>query len=127
MEIEGMEFKAYHGCLEHERTAGSIFVVDFRAEMDLTAASKTDNLEDTLDYGAVYDIAANEMKQPSCLLEHVAGRIADAIETAFPNLPEFSVRVSKKNPPVNGQAAWSRITIRRSSGNGSGECSLLNK
>ena len=113
IELEGMEFKAYHGCLEHERTEGNIFIVDFCGGMDLTAASRTDRLEDTLDYGAVYDIVAKEMEKPSDLLEHVAGRISDAIETAFPGLDGFSIRVSKKNPPVNGPAAWSRVTLRR--------------
>ncbi|MCM1177708.1 MAG: dihydroneopterin aldolase [Bacteroidales bacterium] len=113
MELEGMEFKAYHGCLEKERSEGNVFTVDFMARIDLSRAAATDNLEDTLDYGAVYSIVAKEMETPSNLLEHVAGRIADAIEDRFPEVRSFSVRVSKKNPPVDGPAAWSRITIRR--------------
>lgn len=114
IELEGMEFRAFHGCLEKERREGNTFLVDFRAEIDLGKAAKSDMLEDTLDYGAVYDIVAGEMAVPSNLLENVAGRIADAVQARFPQIAGFTVRVSKKNPPVAGPAAWSRVTISRS-------------
>ena len=29
IELEGMEFHAYHGCFEEEKTSGNLFVVDF--------------------------------------------------------------------------------------------------
>ena len=38
LELEGMEFRAYHGCLEREKIAGNDFVVDFRGELDMEAA-----------------------------------------------------------------------------------------
>lgn len=110
LELEGMEFHAYHGCLESERRDGNTFIIDFKANIDISDTAKTDNLADTVDYGAIYDIIAGEMQEPSNLIEHVAARIVRAIEGRYPFL-DFSVRVSKKNPPVNGPAAWSRITI----------------
>ena len=111
IELEGMEFKAYHGCLEQEKVRGNLFVVDFRGELDLSAAAESDNLADTLNYGEIYDIVADEMSIPSELLENVACRILKAIETKFPELISFSVRVSKKRPPVEGVAQWSRVTL----------------
>ena len=30
IELEGMQFRAYHGCLETEKIAGNDFVVDFK-------------------------------------------------------------------------------------------------
>ncbi len=116
IELEGMEFRAFHGCLEHERREGNLFTVDFRTDLDISRAAESDRLEDTLDYGAVYGIIAAEMAQPSDLLEHVAGRIAKAISGAFPWIDDFSIRVSKRNPPVSGPAAWSRVTLRHSAG-----------
>ena len=44
IELEGMEFKAYHGCLEQEKVRGNQFVVDFEGELDLSAAAESDNL-----------------------------------------------------------------------------------
>ena len=111
IELEGMEFKAYHGCLEQEKVRGNSFTVDFRGELDLSAAAETDNLSDTLNYGEIYEIVADEMSIPSELLENVAGRILKAIEEKFPQLVSFSVRVSKKRPPVDGVAQWSRVIL----------------
>ena len=112
IELEGMEFKAYHGCLEQEKVRGNSFTVDFRGELDLSAAVLSDNLNDTLNYAEIYDIVAEEMSIPSELLENVAGRIVHGIEKRFPELISFSVRVSKKRPPVDGVAQWSRVTLR---------------
>lgn len=111
IELEGMEFRSFHGCLEQERREGNDFMVDFRAEVEAGPAERSDKLEDTLDYGAVYDIVAREMAVPSNLLENVAGRIVRAVAAAFPQLDRFSVRVSKRCPPVAGPAQWSRVTL----------------
>ena len=111
IELEGREFKAYHGCLEQEKVRGNVFTVDFRGELDLSAAAESDNLNDTLNYGDIYDIVAEEMSIPSELLENVAGRIMKEIERRYPQLVRFSVRVSKKRPPVDGVAQWSRVTL----------------
>lgn len=112
LELEGMEFWARHGCLPHEKESENLFVVDFRAETDMTAAAESDRIEDTVDYGRIYDITARVMNGGHAgLLEHLAGKIAKAISAEFPDLQEFSVRVSKRRPPVNGVAAWSRVTL----------------
>ena len=111
IELEGMEFKAYHGCLEQEKVRGNSFTVDFRGELDLSAAAESDNLDDTVNYGEIYEIVSDEMSIPSELLENVAGRIVKAIEKRFPQIVRFSVRVSKKKPPVDGTAQWSRVTL----------------
>lgn len=73
IELEGMEFTAYHGCLESERRDGNLFVVDFSAEYDIRDAVVTDRLEDTLDYGAVYEIIAKEMTVPESLRPTLPG------------------------------------------------------
>lgn len=115
IELSGMEFHAYHGCLESERLNGARYLVDFRCEYDITRAAFTDSLSDTLDYSEIYEIVARQMFVPSNLLEHVAARIADAIAAAHPEILSFSVKVSKENPPVSGKAAWSSVTIDKPS------------
>ena len=111
LELEGMEFHSFHGVLEREKAAGNLFVVDFRGILDMRAAAESDALEDTLDYSKIYDVVAEQMAVPSELLEHVAGRIVEAIAARFPQLESFSVRVSKRRPPVAGIVQWSRITL----------------
>jgi dihydroneopterin aldolase len=111
IELEGMEFRANHGCLEREKVVGNDFVVDFRGDVDMAAAMESDNLDDAVNYALIYNVVAEEMAKPSNLLEHVAGRIKNALASKFPQFVSFSVRVSKKRPPVNGIVQWSRITV----------------
>ena len=116
IELEGMEFRAHHGCLERERIMGNDFVVDFRGETDMAAAAESDNLEDAVNYALIYDAIAEEMAKPSDLLEHVAGRIVKVLADRFPEFVSFSVRVSKKRPPIAGIVQWSRITLYHNKG-----------
>lgn len=113
IELIGMEFKAYHGCLEEERRDGNVFVVDLLGRADLDLAAESDRLEDTVDYSAIYGLVAEEMARPSNLLENVAGRIVEAVAGSFPGLVELKVSVSKKNPPVGGRCHWSKVTLER--------------
>lgn len=110
IELVGMEFHAFHGCLEEERRDGNTFVVDFRGKANLRKPAESDNLEDTIDYSKVYDIVAAEMAKPSNLLENVARRIVDAFMGAGMKFWFVQVRISKKNPPVGGVCSWSRVT-----------------
>lgn len=112
IELCGMQFHSFHGCLEKERREGNDFVVDFRCRYDIGKAAESDDLQDTLDYSEIYDIVAAQMAVPSNLLENVASRIADAISAAHPELEHFEVKVSKKNPPVEGVAEMSAVTVR---------------
>ena len=104
IELLGMEFYAFHGCLEEEKDSGNDFTVDFRCRYNLKEAAGTDELAHTLDYSEIYWIVAEQMRQPSDLLENVAARIFDAILQAHPEITEMEVRVAKLNPPVGGPA-----------------------
>ena len=97
--------------LEQEKVRGNSFTVDFRGELDLSAAADSDNLNHTVNYADIYEIISYEMSIPSELLENVAGRIVKEIEKRFQQFVSFSVRVSKKKPPVDGVAQWSRVTL----------------
>lgn len=111
MELEGMEFHSYHGCLEKERREGNRFLVDFKGVVPQKKCAESDNLKDAIDYGAIYALVSAEMDKPSNLLENVANRIADRIHNAYPDIFPFAIRVSKQNPPVGGACSWSRITV----------------
>ena len=111
IELLGMEFHAFHGCLEEERREGNTFIVDVKVAYDFSAAAQSDDLSDTMDYGLVYDIVSECMGVPSNLLENVAWRIATSIRDAVPGALGVKVSVAKKNPPVNGPAAWSKVNV----------------
>lgn len=98
-----MRFYSRHGCFEEEQTIGTHFRVDLALTVDTTAAQRSDRLEDTVNYLAVYRLVQSTMAQPSHLLEHVAGRISEAVLRDFPTIRHISVKVSKLNPPLGGQ------------------------
>lgn len=106
-----MIFYARHGCFPEERTIGNKFVVDFSAQTDMSLPSKTDDLEDAVNYQSIYDIIAQEMAIPSSLLENVAGRIIERVKKEFPAITSASVSVSKINPPLGGEVGASKVTL----------------
>ena len=110
IELHGMRFRAYHGCLPEERERGNWFTVRFKGDYRLRAAAESDELEQALDYRGVYEIVAHEMKRPSSLLEHVAGRIADALAEQYPQLIRFELSIAKAAPMPG--VACSVVTVR---------------
>ncbi len=103
IEIEEMEFYAFHGHFDVEKVAGNRFLVNLKMEADCSKAGQTDKLEDTLDYQKAYLAVKEEMAIPSDLLEHVAQRIIDRIKSEFQEAQKVTVKVSKMNPPMGGQ------------------------
>lgn len=75
-------------------------MVDLRVGYPLKKAMESDEVDDTLNYASLYTLVEQEMRQPSKLLEHVAGRIAKAIEKAFPQVSSIDLKLTKMNPPM---------------------------
>ncbi len=113
IEIEGMEFFAYHGCYETERIVGNKFVVYARMEADCEAAAATDDIGRALNYASAYEVIAREMMVTSHLLEHVCKRIIDALLLAFPQIEHVTVKVSKMNPPLGGKIGATSVTLSK--------------
>jgi len=113
IEIEGMEFYAYHGHFAVEQVVGNRFIVDLTLSTDCTKAAKSDDLADALDYQALYLIVKEEMQIKSHLLEHVAGRILDRLYDSCKSVQHVKVKISKLNPPMGGQIERVSIIMDR--------------
>ena len=100
--LQAMRFYAYHGVVEQERQVGNTFLVDLTLTAPLQRAVESDRLEDTINYAEVYETVREEMRIPSRLLEHVAGRILKALHHRFPTLQAAEITLSKLNPPFGG-------------------------
>lgn len=116
--LEGMEFTGFHGCREDEKLYGNIFCVDLCGTYRSNCGS-TDNLEDAISYGQVYEIVAEVMHGERCnLLETLAKRMIEALKDRFPGFSSIKVAVGKKNPPVKGPCSWSRVSTEWKSSDG---------
>jgi len=113
IELEGMEFYAYHGHYLTEQQVGARFIVSATIHTDCSTAGKTDQLDDALNYQKIYDIIQQEMETPSALLEHVCTRILDHIYRSFPTIEKASIKLSKMNPPMGGQIEKVSVQLTR--------------
>ncbi|MBN1927434.1 MAG: dihydroneopterin aldolase [Prolixibacteraceae bacterium] len=113
IEIEGMEFYAYHGHFKQEQVVGNKFLLNISIETNCSTAGKTDNLHDALDYQKVYNLIKEEMEVKSYLLEHICKRILDRLYSEFDTIQKATVKVSKINPPMGGQIKRVSITMSR--------------
>ena len=96
IELENMEFQAFHGCYELERQVGNRFQVSVRIEAELGEAADRE-----------------QMDIPSHILEHVAGRIAGRIRERFPQSVRVRVKVSKMAPPLGGKIEKVSVTLEK--------------
>lgn len=111
LSIKGMEFYAHHGCFSEERTIGTWFKVDLYLYTDTSDAQRTDNLEDAVDYAEVYAKVKEEMRIPSKLMEHVAGRIVRRILEDYPCVDEVRIKLKKLNPPLGEKIESAGVEI----------------
>ncbi len=109
--VEGIKVFAYHGCLEEEAKSGTHYTVDVWMETDFSEAAKTDDLTKTIDYVTVYDIVKKQMAIRSKLIEQVGQRIVDELKSEFNTLHKLEVKVTKHNPPMNGNVEKVSIVI----------------
>jgi len=112
--IKGIHGFGYHGVFEHEAKNGQDFYVDLEIEVDLAKASLSDDLQETIDYGALADLVVEEITgQRVQLIERLAGRIADRIKGAHREILRISVTVHKPKAPVAAQVTDIAVTITR--------------
>lgn len=113
IEIEGMEFYAYHGHFIEEQVVGNKFTLNVSIETNCKLAGKTDDLKDALDYQKVYNLIKKEMEKKSFLLENICERILDTLYHEFTTIQRATIKVSKINPPMGGQIKKVSVTMSR--------------
>ena len=113
IQIEKMEFYAYHGHFEEEQVIGSHFLVDVSIETDCTKAAASDNLKDALDYQKVYKLIKEEMAVKSHLLENICKRILDKLFLEFDNVEKATIKIRKQNPSMGGRMDNVSLTMSK--------------
>ena len=111
VKVENIKVYAYHGCLKEETAIGSEYRVDVWVNADLSKASISDDLSDTVDYVHINHMVKEEMNIPSKLLEHVAKRIIDRILQELETVKKVEVSVSKINPPIGGDVEMVTVVL----------------
>jgi dihydroneopterin aldolase len=114
IEVRALRVVGTHGVLPEEQTRGQPFEVDLDVVADLTAAGRTDSIDDAVDYGAVTRRASDVVAGRSYrLLEALAEAIAEAV-LADGRVTSVSVGVRKLRPPLAADVGSVGVRITRS-------------
>jgi dihydroneopterin aldolase len=111
IKLEGMEFRARHGCYELEKVVGNRFSVDAEIRYDAAQAAENDDISQSVNYLTAYHIVRKEMDIPSNIIENAALRIARALKEQLPQITGVRITVAKLAPPLGGKVACASATI----------------
>ncbi|MEV4129882.1 dihydroneopterin aldolase [Nocardia sp. NPDC049707] len=113
IELRGLRAYGYHGCFDYERRDGQEFLVDLTIWVDFAAAAATDDLANTIDYGALAERAVRIIQgPPRNLIEKVVAEIADDVMTD-PRIEAVEVVVHKPSAPIPHTFADVRVVTSR--------------
>lgn len=114
IELRGLTVRGNHGVFDHERRDGQDFVVDVTVWIDLDRAAATDDLADTMDYGALAARAAAIVAgPPRDLIETVSAEIAEDVMTDD-RVHAVEVVVHKPSAPIPLTFSDVAVVARRS-------------
>ena len=113
IELRGLRVFGYHGVFDQERRDGQEFLVDLTVWTDIRAAAACDELERTVDYGALAELAARIVAgPPRRLIETVATEIVEQI-LEYSQVQGAEVVLHKPSAPIPHRFADVRVVTTR--------------
>ena len=113
IQLRGLRVTGTHGVLPEEQSRTQPFEIDLDVEADLRAAGISDDLGETVDYGALAEAAARVVaSERHALLERVAERVAEEV-LADARAVSVTVTVRKLRPPVAVDLDHAAVRITR--------------
>ena len=111
--LNNMNFYGYHGVYDFEKEQGANFEIDLELFTSLTKSSKSDNIEDTINYEDVYEQVKKSFGSKNYfLLEKLADSISKSIFEEH-KIDKLIIRVRKINAPLDGKLDSVEIELKR--------------
>ena len=112
--VLGIEAIGHHGVFDFEKRDGQLFKVDLTLGLDTRPAARSDDLQDTVDYGSLVAAVKRAIEHdPVDLIETLAERIADVCLTDT-RVEWAEVTVHKPDAPIEATFSDVALTIHRS-------------
>jgi dihydroneopterin aldolase len=112
--VLGIEAFGHHGVLDFEKRDGQVFKVDLALGLDTRPAARSDDLQDTVDYGSLVAAVKKAIEHdPVDLIETLAERIAEVCLTDT-RVEWAEVTVHKPDAPIEATFSDVALTIHRS-------------
>jgi dihydroneopterin aldolase len=113
--LNNMEFECHIGAGDGERADEQLIEIDVDLTVDLKAAGDSDDLEKTVDYGAVFRLCQQVAEgRPYRLLEALAERVAGEILAVESAVLSVAVTVRKPGVPIEGVLEYAGVKVERS-------------
>ena len=112
--LGGMEFEGHVGVSDEERAEAQVVEMDAELWLDLRAAGASDDLAQTVDYGAVFEICRAKVEQGAYhLLEGLAEAVAGEVLAQHAAVESVILTVRKPGVPIDGVIDHAGVRIER--------------
>ncbi len=112
--INGIKAFGYLGVLPEENVLGQWFIVDLKISIDLSAAGKSDALEDTHSYVEIVQETTKLIQTKKFkLIESLADAVATSALKSDLRIQQITVKVTKPTPPIPDFAGTVAVEITR--------------
>ena len=116
IEIKNLKIAGRHGVYDYEKTQDRTFELDIVFFLDLSAACKSDNLEDTIDYAEIISVVIKEFtKKNYNLIEAVAESVTSSLIKKF-NFHKVKLRIRKPHAPIDAEFDTVQVELERENG-----------
>ncbi len=111
--LRGAEFFAYHGFYPEEQRTGNCFIIDIEVSFNPSANGglDTDDINDTVNYEDLYDIAHLHMQHPQKLIETVATLILEDVKARYSFVDSINISIKKLNPLAGAKVKYTEIIV----------------
>ena len=113
IQLRGLRVVCIVGVLPEERERPQPIEIDIDIYTDLSTAGRSDDLTDTVDYGAVAQAAAKTcLSSQAQLLEHLAQLIADDLLEST-QVSVVDITIKKLRPPIPLDINFTAVQVVR--------------
>ena len=106
--IDSLRLFAYHGVNPEEQEDGQFFILDIEADIPLSKAGESDDLNDTVSYAQMIKCARRVFSS-----QKDARRVADALLEEFPPIEGVRVTCKKPDAPMKADFGFAAVSIYR--------------
>ena len=96
--FNSIKLYGYHGIHKEETLVGTFFTITVKAVLKADFAKELPNLENSVNYEALYNVLKSTFQQREDLIETVALNIYEALKKQFVQVQKWTVSIEKQNP-----------------------------
>jgi len=112
--LRAMEFTGRHGVFDEERADEQLIEVDIELDVDLRPAGRSDELTDTVNYAAIFELCRARVEEHTYhLLEAIGENICSDVIASDPRVDRVVVTVRKPGVPIDGVLDHAGVRLER--------------